>query len=65
MDADIIGPYVYDNEAEIICADLEDQDGAINAGVMTWGVNNDLIEQVPADLAETLAYCLAGDPDVP
>ncbi|KAF4624542.1 hypothetical protein G7Y89_g13628 [Cudoniella acicularis] len=64
-DANVIRPYVYNNTAEIMCANLEDQDGAINAGVMTWGLNNDLVEQIPADLADTLAYCLAGDPDTP
>lgn len=60
-----IGAYFYESNAPIICADILDQDGAVNAGIMTIDNNNDELALVGDSYDEALAYCLAGDPNVP
>lgn len=60
-----MGEYIYDQNAELICADIVDQDGAINAGVITADVGSVEIVISEPSLDEVMAYCLNGDPDVP
>jgi hypothetical protein len=61
----IIGDYMYDNAAEISCADIIDQDGPMDAGVMTIDDNDTEIGLTQEQWSDFLAYCLAGDPSVP
>lgn len=57
--------YMFDNQADIVCADLIDQDGAVNAGFATLGSNNQEVAIDPGDYDAALAYCLSGDPNTP
>ncbi|OBT59516.1 hypothetical protein VE04_00556 [Pseudogymnoascus sp. 24MN13] len=59
--ANSIASFIVSSDSALICADLEDSDGAINAGVM--GTDNDNQEDVYTDtyLQQTLDFCAAGD----
>ncbi|KAL1967133.1 hypothetical protein VTN77DRAFT_3424 [Rasamsonia byssochlamydoides] len=61
-----IADYMFDNDANVVCANLLDQDGAVNVGVMTIdNNNNDELGIIDAAYTDSMAYCLAGDPNVP
>jgi hypothetical protein len=59
--ANSIASFIVSSDSALICADLEDSDGAINAGVM--GTDNDIQEDVYTDtyLQQALDFCAAGD----
>lgn len=63
--AQIIKNYMQSNDADMICSDLLDQNGAVNAGVMTVDYGNQEIGLTDAQYGELMAYCLKGDPNVP
>ncbi|OBT95710.1 hypothetical protein VE01_06490 [Pseudogymnoascus verrucosus] len=59
--ANSIARFIVSSDSALICADLEDSDGAINAGVM--GTDNDNQGDVYTDtyLQQALDFCAAGD----
>lgn len=59
--ANDIASFIVSSDSALICADLEDSDGAINAGVI--GTDNDNREDVYTDiyLQQVLDFCAAGD----
>ncbi|KAJ5570824.1 hypothetical protein N7535_004484 [Penicillium sp. DV-2018c] len=63
--AETIDDYMQSNDADIVCSDLLDQDGAVNAGVMTVESGNEELGLTDDQYSEMLAYCLQGDPNVP
>lgn len=57
---------MFDNEADIVCADMPDNDNAVNSGFVTLGNNDDeLVFPRGSSYNEALAFCLQGDPNVP
>ena len=60
-----IADFVVSNNGQVVCADIIDQDGPVDAGVMTVDDNNDEYGLTQSQWASALAICLAGDPSVP
>ncbi|OBT71085.1 hypothetical protein VF21_09833 [Pseudogymnoascus sp. 05NY08] len=59
--ANDIASFIVSSDSALVCADLEDSDGAINAGII--GTDNDNQEDVYTDtyLQEALDFCAKGD----
>lgn len=53
------------NQGQIVCADLLDQDGAVNTGIVTLDNGNDELGLTDSQYSSWLDYCLKGDPNTP
>ncbi|ESZ96047.1 hypothetical protein SBOR_3524 [Sclerotinia borealis F-4128] len=62
---DEIGDFISSNNGQVVCANIIDQDGPMNAGVMTMDDYNDEYGLTQSQWASALSICLAGDPSVP
>ncbi|KAI1420683.1 hypothetical protein F5Y12DRAFT_105966 [Xylaria sp. FL1777] len=60
-----IGNYYQSSNGAIVCADLVDQDGAVNVGMMSIDANDAQVALEGDQYDAGMAYCLAGDPNVP
>lgn len=63
--AQIIADYIYEHDSDIICADIIDQDGPMDVGVFTTGLNNDELGLTQSEWTSAMDICLAGLPSIP
>lgn len=60
-----VGDWIASVNGQVTCVDIIDQDGPMDAGVMTVDDNNDEYGLIQSQWSSALAICLAGDPSVP
>lgn len=63
--AQIVADYIVEKDSDIICADIIDQDGPMDVGVFTTGLNNDELGLSPSEWTSAMNICLAGLPSTP
>lgn len=56
-----VSNYIIGGDYEVICVDLEDAAGNLDAGVMTIGTDNTAIILSPSQLPLYLNSCAAGE----
>ena len=56
-----IANYIGQTQSSMICAELEDSEGALNAAVLTTNVDNEETIYTDSYLLDAMDYCAAGD----